>query len=152
MRRKVLSEPLRRHLERGEEELRRSREVGERHATAFERLMSAFDRLEARWDEDEGRWEEREERWEEREKSFNKRLDENEQFMWELNRRSERVVQNLLRGNQEFCRELNSKVDEKTEAIMAELKEGREESRAHRKALLALIDRLPPPQAGLGGS
>jgi hypothetical protein len=75
------------------------------------------------------------------------RTDDLKIFIRDMNTRSEKVVQDLLRGNQEFCRELNARVDTTTEAILGELKEGREESRAQREALFALIDRLPPPKA-----
>lgn len=61
--------------------------------------------------------------------------------------RSEKAINDLLRGNREFCKELTAKTDSKTETIMAELKDFREESQAQRQALLTLIDRLPPPRA-----
>jgi hypothetical protein len=38
---------------------------------------------------------------------------------------------------------------QRTEKILARLDDAREESRAHREALLALIDRLPTPGPGL---
>jgi len=68
-------------------------------------------------------------------------------FIRDMNRRSEKVINDLLRGNREFCKELTAKTDKKAEAIMAELKDLREESQAQRQALLNLIDRLPPPEA-----
>lgn len=43
--------------------------------------------------------------------------------------------------------ERGEKADRRTDAIVAEMKDAREESKAHRDALLALIDRLPPAQA-----
>jgi hypothetical protein len=150
MRRRLLSARLERHLERGEElmelnraaferfeeALRRNEEAFQRNEEAFQRNTRAFERMMAAFDRFEARWDEREER-------FNKRLDENEQVMWEINRRAERVVQVLVRQNAEF----NAEQSRRTDAIVAEVKEGREESRAHREALLALIDRLPPAAA-----
>jgi hypothetical protein len=109
---------------------------------AFERLMSAFDRFEQAFDRHEQGFE-----------RVMTALDRHEAqttdltvFVRDINRRSEKVINDLLRGNREFCRELTAKTDAKADQIMAELKEGREESRAQRQALLALIDRLPPPQ------
>ena len=40
--------------------------------------------------------------------------------------------------------EVHARAERQTQAIVAEVKEFREESKAHREALLALIDRLPP--------
>lgn len=133
MKRRLLSARLERHLERGEEELRRSREAGDRHAKAFEKMMAALGRFEAGW--------------EERDRRFNKRMDENEQFMWEINRRAEKVVQVLVKQIEAF----NAEQTRRTDAIVSEIRDAREawreESRAHREALFALIDRLPPAEA-----
>jgi hypothetical protein len=162
MRRRLLSARLERHLERGEEELRRSREAGDRHAKAFEKMMAAFDRFEARWDERdeewkrhweernaewERRWDEREARWDERDARFNKRLDENEQVMWEMNRRAEKAVQVLVKQSEAFNVEQTRRTDEIVAEIREARAEWREECRAHREALFALIDRLPPAAA-----
>jgi len=117
---------------------------------AFERLMSAFDRFEQAFDRHEQAFDRHEQGFE----RVMTALDRHEAqtgdltvFIRDINRRSEKVVNDLLRGNREFCRELIAKTDAKADEIMAELKEGREESRAQRQALLNLIDRLPPPQA-----
>lgn len=103
-----------------------NRAAFDRNTDAFERMMAAVDRFEER---------------------FDKRLEENELFMHEVSRRSEKVVQALIQGNREFCRQLGTKTDAKTDALLAEMKEVREESRAQREALLVLVDRLPPPEA-----
>jgi hypothetical protein len=110
---------------------------------AFERLMSAFDRFEQAFDRHEQGFE-----------RVMTALDRHEAqttdltvFVRDINRRSEKVINDLLRGNREFCRELTAKTDSTTEKILARLDDAREESKAHREALLALIDRLPPPQA-----
>jgi predicted secreted Zn-dependent protease len=139
MRRRELSEIAK----RSEEELRLSRAAAERHALAFERLMSAFDR--------------HEQAFERHEQGFERvmaALDSHEAqtgdlgvFIRDMNRRSEKVINDLLRGNREFCKELTAKTDSTTEKILARLDDAREESKAHREALLAMIDRLPPPQA-----
>jgi hypothetical protein len=72
-------------------------------------------------------------------------FEENRLFVRDMTRRSEKVVQELVRSHERFHRELSAEMRSKTDAILAELREGREESRAQRQALLALIDRLPPP-------
>jgi len=160
MRRRELSEIAK----RSEEELRLSRAAAERHALAFERLMASFDRHEQAFERREqaldrqGKAFDRQEKaFERHEKAFERvmaSLDRHEAqhgdlkvFIRDMNRRSEKVINDLLRGNREFCKELTAKTDSKAEAIMAELKDLREESQAQRQALLNLIDRLPPPQA-----
>jgi hypothetical protein len=146
MRRRELSEIAK----RSEAELRLSRAAAERHALAFERWMAAFDRHEQSFERHEQAFERHEEDF----KRVMASLDRHEAqhgdlrvFIRDMNRRSEKVINDLLRGNREFCRELTAKTDGKAEAIMAELKDLREESQAQRQALLNLIDRLPPPQA-----
>jgi hypothetical protein len=153
MRRRELSEIAR----RSEEELKLSRAAAERHALAFERLMVAFDRHEQAFERHQQAFERHEQAFERHEEGFERviaALDRHEAqtgdltvFVRDINRRSEKVINDLLRGNREFCRELTAKTDSKAEAIMAELKDLREESQAQRQALLNLIDRLPPPQA-----
>jgi uncharacterized protein YukE len=152
MRRRELSEIAR----RSEEELKLSRAAAERHALAFERLMSAFDRHEQAFDRHEQAFERHQQAFERHEEGFERviaALDRHEAqtgdltvFVRDINRRSEKVINDLLRGNREFCKELTAKTDSKTEKILARLDDAREESKAHREALLALIDRLPPPQ------
>jgi len=146
MRRRELSEIAR----RSEQELKLSRAAAERHALAFERLMAAFDRHEQTFERHQRAFECHEEGFE----RVIAALDRHEAqtgdltvFVRDINRRSEKVIDDLLRGNREFCRELTAKTDSKAEAIMAELKDLREESQAQRQVLLNLIDRLPPPQA-----
>jgi uncharacterized protein YukE len=153
MRRRELSEIAK----RSEEELRLSRAAAERHALAFERLMAAFDRHEEAFERHQQAFERHQQAFDRHEEAFERviaALDRHEAqtgdltvFVRDINRRSEKVINDLLRGNREFCRELTTKTDSKAEAIMAELKDLREESQAQRQALLNLIDRLPPPQA-----
>lgn len=149
---------------RSEEELKLSRVAAERHALAFERWMAAFDRHEQSFERHEQAFDRHEQAFERHEEDFKRHeqgfkrvmasLDRHEAqhgdlkvFIRDMNRRSEKVINDLLRGNREFCKELTAKTDSKTNEILAELREGREESKAHREALLALIDRLPPQAA-----
>ena len=127
---------MERHLERGEEEMRLSRAMHARQAATFERMMEAFDRHEAAFERMMTSFD-----------RFEAKLDqifeENRLFLREMNRRNERVVQELVKQNAEF----NAEQAKRTGVIVAEMKDAREESRAHREAILALIDRLPPAAA-----
>ena len=73
------------------------------------------------------------------------REDDLKTFIREINARSEKRFQEWCRRNDEISAEQRAR----TEVLIAEMKEAREESRqefrAFREALLALIDRLPPP-------
>jgi hypothetical protein len=130
--RKGLSVRLERHIERGEELMELNRTAFDRNTQAFERVMAALDR-------------------------FEQTSDEQRIFIRDMNRRSEVVVQQIVRDHQEFMKGLSvrdekadldrAKADRKTEKILVELKDLREEARAQREALFALIDRLPPAQA-----
>jgi hypothetical protein len=125
MRRRELSERLEGSLERGETEMRLSRAAFDRNGQAFERMTAAFDR-------------------------FEQAFESNQVFMRDMHRRNEIVTQQVIRDHQEFMQRLmagDERADRKSDQILAELKEGREESRAQRQALLALIDRLPPQAA-----
>jgi len=130
----VLSERIERHMERGDELMELNRTAFERNEAAFERNTQAFERLMAAFDR------------------FEKTNDEQQIFIRDMNRRNEIVIQRLIRDHDEFMKTLGVR-DEKrereerqrTEKILARLDDAREESRAHREALLALIDRLPPP-------
>lgn len=109
-----------------------NRTAFERNTQAFERVMAALDR-------------------------FEQTSEEQKIFIRDMNRRSEVVVQQIVRDHQEFMKGLNvrdekadldrAKADRKTDKILVELKDLREESKAQREALFALIDRLPPAQA-----
>jgi len=118
-------------FERNEVAFKRNEAAFERNTQAFERLMAAFDR-------------------------FEKTNDEQQIFIRDMNRHNEVVIQKLIRDHDEFMKTLGVR-DEKrereerrrTDLLIAEMKETREESRAQREALLALIDRLPPPGPGL---
>jgi hypothetical protein len=121
--RKGLSVRLERHIERGEELMELNRTAFDRNTQAFERVMAALDRHE-------------------------QMTEEQKTFIRDTNRRSEIVVQQIVRDHQEFMAKLNvrdTEADRKTEKILVELKDLREESKAQRQALLTLIDRLPPP-------
>ena len=118
-------------FERNEVAFKRNEAAFDRNTQAFERLMAAFDR-------------------------FEKTNDEQQIFIRDMNRRSEVVIQKMIRDHDDFMKTLGVR-DEKrereerrrTDLLIAEMKEAREESRAQREALLALIDRLPPPGPGL---
>jgi predicted secreted Zn-dependent protease len=146
MRRRELSEIAK----RSEEELKLSRAAAERHALAFERLMAAFDRHEQAFERHEKAFERHEEGFERVMASLDRheaQTGDLSVFVRDINRRSEKVINDLLRGNREFCKELTAKTNSTTEKILARFDDAREESKAHREALLALIDRLPPPPA-----
>lgn len=125
MKRRELSEKVERHLERGEEEMRLSRAAAERNTDAHERSRLAFERVMAALDR------------------HDELIEETKLFIRDMNRRGERVVQDLVRGNAEFSAEQKKRTDE----IVAEMRDARQESRAHRQAILAMLDRLPPAQA-----
>lgn len=135
----------------------RHEQAFELHRQAFERREQAFDRQQKACDRQQKAFDEQQKAFERHEKAFERvmaSLDRHEAqhgdlkiFIRDMNRRSEKVINDLLRGNREFCKELTAKTDSKAEAIMAELKDLREESQAQRQALLNLIDRLPPPRA-----
>lgn len=116
-------------MERGEELMQLNRTAFDRNTQAFERVMAAFDRHEQLFEESR------------RDK------DDLQAFIREMTRRSEHVVQALVKGNREFLAELSEESRGKHDVILSQLKEVREESRAQTQALLALIDRLPPAQA-----
>ncbi len=100
-----------------------NRAAFDRNTQAFERVMAALDRHEQLLDRHEQLFEEsREER------------EDLKTFIREMTRRNEKVIRDLLDSTQKVWAELK-----------ADLKEGREEARAQTQALLALIDRFPPP-------
>lgn len=107
-------------MEPGEELMELNRVAFDRNTQAFERVMAALDRHE-------------------------QLFEENKLFMREMNRRNERVVQDLVQGNREFMGELSRELKGKGDAILVALREVCEESKAQTQALLALIGRLPPP-------
>lgn len=123
-----------------------NRTAFERNLAAFDRNTQAFERVMAALDR------------------FEQTTDEQRIFIRDMNRRSEVVVQQVVRDHQEFMKGLSvrdekadldrakadldrAKADRKTDRILVELKDLREESKAQREALFALIDRLPPAQA-----
>jgi hypothetical protein len=110
-------------MERGEELMELNRAAFDRNTQAFERVMAALDRHEQLFEEARGNTEDL------------------KVFIRETNRRSEKVLEEMLRRNAEF----NEEQSRRTDRIVARLDDAREESKAHREALLALIDRLPPP-------
>ncbi len=109
-----------------------NRTAFDRNTQVFERVMAALDRHE-------------------------QMFEENQIFMRDMNRRNEIVTQQIIGDHQKFMKGLSvrdekadrerAKADRKTDKILGELKDLREESRAQRQALLAMIDRLPPAQA-----
>lgn len=111
-------------MERGEELMELNRTAFERNTQAFERVMATLDRHE-------------------------QMFEENKLFIREMNRRNERVVQDLINGNRKFMSELSEELRGKSDTILVALKEVREDSKAQTQALLRVIDRLPPPGPGL---
>lgn len=103
----------------------------DRNTQAFERVMAALDRHEQLFEES------------------HEMFEENKLFIREMNRRNERVVQDLINGHRKFMGELSEELRGKSDTILVALKEVREESKAQTQALLTLIDRLPPPGPGL---
>jgi dsDNA-specific endonuclease/ATPase MutS2 len=124
-------------MERGEELMQLNRAAFDRNTQAFERMMAKLDRHEELFEQHEKLFD-RHERLFEEGRSDREDLTA---FIREMNRRSERVVQNLVHGNQKFLADLSAELREGRD----EAREGREEARAQTQALLALIDRLPPP-------
>ena len=106
-------------FERNEIAFKRNEAAFERNTQAFERVMAVLDRHE-------------------------QMFEEGKLFIREMNRRNERVVQDLIEGNRQFMGELSEELRGKSDAILIGLKEVREESKAQTQALLALIDRMPP--------
>jgi predicted ATP-dependent Lon-type protease len=132
MRRRDLSERLERHMERGEELMELNRVAFDRNMAAFDRNTQAFERVMAALDRHE------------------QTVADQATFMRDMSRRSEVVTQQIIRDHQEFMKALNvrdERAERRTDKILGELKDLREESRAERKALLAMIDRLPPADA-----
>jgi chromosome segregation ATPase len=84
--------------------------------------------------------------------ALERRMDENTRFLGELNRRGEIVLQDVLRASREERREIRQSIRESKErtaqirADTAEVKrrtaENTEASKAHTRAIFALIDRL----------
>ena len=94
-------------------------------------------------EENEKRWQRREEKSRNREERLDRELGEHTQFMREVNLRTEKVIQEMVRRNEEA----SVRAEQQTNAILVEVREAREETKAHREALLALIDRMPPAAA-----
>ena len=112
-------------MERGEELMQLNRAAFDRNTQAFERVMAALDRHE-------------------------QMAEDQKIFIRDTNRRNELVVQQIVRDHEQFMAKLtvrDEQADRKTDQILARLDDAHEESKAHRKALLAMIDRLPPSQA-----
>lgn len=130
MRWKELSERIERHMERGEELMQLNRAAFDRNTQAFERMMAALDRHEKLFEES------REER-----RALKADKDDLKVFIREMNVRAEKRDEEWRQRNEEFQAEERARTD----AIVAEMKEAGDESRAFREALLVLIDRLPPP-------
>lgn len=118
------------HLERGNELFERGNELFERNERAFERFVEADERnTEAfhRNTEAFNRMMAAFDRWEARE-------DEHREFMRE-------IILRVERGGREHLREIRQMGDEMVAEIRAELSAGR-------GALLAILNRLPPPPDG----
>lgn len=134
-------------MERGEELMELNRVAFERNEAAFERNELAFKRNEAAFERNTQAFERLMEAFD----RFEKTNDEQQLFIRDMNRRNEIVIQQLLRDHDEFMKTLGARDEKrereerrKTDLLLAEMREAREESRAQREALFALIDRLPP--------
>jgi hypothetical protein len=135
-------------MERGDELMQQCREAFDRNTVAFEENRQAFKENQQAFKENQQAFKENQQAFKENQQAFKENqqaLEESRLFMRDMTRRSEKVVQELVRNNQRFQRELSAEMRSKTDAILSELREGREESKAQRQALFALIDRLPPP-------
>jgi hypothetical protein len=157
MRRRGLSARLERRLERGDhvmelnrlaferlmEALNRFEAAFNRHEKAFDRHEKSFERMMAAFDRSEQRFAGFEERLDRFEARMDERHEESKLFMRESNLRLERVVRELVKQNARF----GAEQEKRTEEIVAEMRESREESKAGRLAILALLDRLPPAAA-----
>ena len=128
-------------MERGEELMQLNRAAFDRNTQAFERMMDKLDRHERLFEQHERLFERHEQLFE---KGRGDR-DDLKVFIREMTRRNERVVQDLVQGNQKFLAALSAELKEGRDEARDEAQEGREEARAQTQALLALIDRLPPP-------
>jgi uncharacterized coiled-coil DUF342 family protein len=128
-------------MERGEELMQQCREAFDRNREAFDRNTVAFEENRQAFKENQQAFKENQDAFRENQQA----LEENRLFMRDMTRRSEKVVQNLVRSHERFQRELSAEMRSKTDEILSELREGREEAKAQRQALFALIDRLPPP-------
>jgi DNA-binding ferritin-like protein len=113
-----------------------NRAAFDRNCAAFDRNTQAFERVMAALDRHE------------------QMAEEQKIFIRDMNRRNELVVQQIVRDHEQFMARLTTRLtarderaDRKTDQILARLDDAHEESKAHRKALLAMIDRLPPAQA-----
>jgi hypothetical protein len=131
-------------MELNRRELELNRAAAERNTQAFERLMAAFDRFERTFDRHEKAFEQNQQAFEQ----VPKALDDQQEhtgdlkvFIREINQKSEKAIQALLRHGDQFMAEQAKR----TEEIVAELRDSRAERRAHTDALLAVLDRLPPP-------
>jgi hypothetical protein len=149
MRRRELSEIIKRSeaaAERNVDAHERSRLAFERNTLAFERVIAALDRHMAAQDRHQ--------------ELVEKKIEETEElkiFIRDMNRRSERVVQDLVKGNADLVKgnadlvkgnaAFSAEQKKRTDEIVAEMRDARQESRAHREAILAMLDRLPPAQA-----
>jgi len=126
-------------MERGEELMQLNRTAFDRNMAAFDRNTQAFERVMAALDRHE------------------QTVADQATFIRDMNRRNEVVTQQIIRDHQGFMKALNvrdgkaerdrEKAERKTDEILVELRDLRQESRAQRQALLAMIDRLPPAEA-----
>jgi len=77
--------------------------------------------------------------------ALERRMDENTRFLNELNRRSEIVLQDVLRAGREErreSRERTAQIKAETAEIKQRTAENTAASKAHTRAIFALIDRL----------
>ena len=118
------------HMERGNELMQRVDVHMERNERAFDRFVEADDRNTAAFDRNTAAFE----RWEAQQ-------DEMREFMREITLRVER-------SGREHSREIRRMGDEVISALREGREEFREEMRAQRAALVAILDRLQPGDSG----
>jgi hypothetical protein len=145
-------------MERGEELMELNREAADRNTRAFERVMATLDRHERLFERSEKMFARSERAFERSERAFERsekvfarhqhlfeeqRADKDDLkiFIREMTVRAEKRDREWRQHNEE----VQAREAARTDAIVAEMKEARDESRAFREALLVLIDRLPPP-------
>lgn len=93
--------------------------------------------------------------WNARMDRMQAQTDENLRFLRELHRRSEVVLQELLRSSAAMRAEIRESVQEikqnteSMKAVVAETRANTETTKAHTRAIFALIDRLERGNGGL---
>lgn len=127
-------------MERGEELMELNRTAFERNEIAFKRNEAAFDRNTQAFERVMAALDRHEKLFEESRTD----RDDLKVFIREINLRAEKRDREWRQHNEEIHAEERARTD----AIVRRLDDLSAESKAQREALLALIDRLPPPGPG----